>query len=300
MIDGRLMMANVVNQDDQNDVVKVINTQITAKISYLQELQQAISQHDDRKIYALLDNQRYASAILHTEKQENDHGVINLVDNLSAQLSNYLSTSLIQYLGKTYPFFYYEEYKQGHFKVFFGNWWDRREFGELDVLNIRFAFDQDEYSKLSQAFELAKSSKKYNSEQIQSISAENDHLQDLIDNANQREAQKEQLQAQLKETNTKTGMPWESGKQKEARQTLVDQLSELEDEDELARNAVKQIKNNEAKVLALSKENTILSYEQKSIVDTFGSFADFEVANRNLYADYLHTFMSEKQVDDND
>jgi hypothetical protein len=39
--------------------------------------------------------------------------------------------------------------------------------------------------------------------------------------------------------------------------------------------------------LDLSKENTILSYEQKSIVDTFGTFEDFELANRNLYASYL-------------
>lgn len=293
-------MANVVNQDDQTDVSNVINEQITAKISYLQELQQAISQHDDRKIYALLDNQRYASAILHTEKQENDHGVINLVDNLSAQLSNYLSANLIKYLGKAYPFFYYEEYQQGHFKVFFGNWWDRREFGELDVLNIRFAFDQTEYEKLTQSFELAKSNKRFNSQKIQTISEQNDQLQDLIDHSKEREMHKAQIQDQLKETNAKGGMPWESGKQKEARQALIDELSELEDQNEQARNAGKQIKSNEAKVLVLSKENTILSYEQKSILDTFGSFADFEAANRNLYADYLHTFMNEKQVDNND
>ena len=48
-------------------------------------------------------------------------------------------------------------------------------------------------------------------------------------------------------------------------------------------------------VLSLSKENTILSYEQKSIVDTFGSFEDFELANRNLYADYLASLAGGKQ-----
>ncbi len=95
-------------------------------------------------------------------------------------------------------------------------------------------------------------------------------------------------------------MPWESGKQKEARQDLIDQLSTLEDQDQQARDALKTIKDNESRVLALSKENTILSYEQKSILDTFGSFADFEAANRNLYADYLDTLSNEKQVADRD
>ena len=38
---------------------------------------------------------------------------------------------------------------------------------------------------------------------------------------------------------------------------------------------------------ALRRFVVIRSYEQKSIVDTFGSFEDFELANRNLYADYL-------------
>ena len=70
-------------------------------------------------------------------------------------------------------------------------------------------------------------------------------------------------------------------------EVIVEQISKLEDEEQESRTAADTIKENERVVLDLSKENTILSYEQKSIVDTFGTFEDFELANRNLYASYL-------------
>ena len=83
---------------------------------------------------------------------------------------------------------------------------------------------------------------------------------------------------------------------KENRQELVDQLQKIEDEEQEARTANKTIKENEQVVLSLSKENTILSYEQKSITDTFGSFEDFELANRNIYADYLKSLADDKDA----
>ena len=77
----------------------------------------------------------------------------------------------------------------------------------------------------------------------------------------------------------------------------------MEDEAEEARGAKAKIKENNQEVLELSKENTILSYEQKSILDVFGSFEDFELANRNLYANYLKHLSGHddgKQVADNE
>ena len=237
-------MANVEQTNGALDVSQAINKQIATKIKYLQELETAVDHHDDCKVYQLLDNQRYAAEIEHREQQPNEQGVMNLVDDLADQLSNFLSANLIQYLGKAYPFFYYEEYQTGHYRIYFGNWWDRRRFGELDVLNIRFAFDQEEYQKLAE------------------------------------------LQSQLKDASAHSGL-FESNKNREARQIIVEQISKLEDEEQESRTAADTIKENERVVLDLSKENTILSYEQKSIVDTFGTFEDFELANRNLYASYL-------------
>ncbi|MQB67433.1 exonuclease SbcC [Lactobacillus reuteri] len=294
-------MASVETNSDSLDVTQVINQQIITKIKYLRRFNDAISNHRDREIYQLLDNQRYAKEIEHREQQPNDKGVMNLVDDLADQLSNYLSENLIKYLGKTYPFFYYEEYQTGHYWIYFGNWWDRRQFGELDVLNVRFSFDQTEYDKLRTAFELARDNKRYNSDRISKISSENDRLQDLIDHQREREERKEALQEQLKEISSRSGI-WESSRNKESRQELVEQLQKLEDQEEEARNAAQTIKDNERVVLSLSKENTILSYEQKSIIDTFGSFEDFELANRNLYANYLASLNGSegKQVDDDE
>lgn len=279
-------MANVEQTNGALDVSQAINKQIATKIKYLQELETAVDHHDDCKVYQLLDNQRYAAEIEHREQQPNEQGVMNLVDDLADQLSNFLSANLIQYLGKAYPFFYYEEYQTGHYRIYFGNWWDRRRFGELDVLNIRFAFDQEEYQKLVRAFELSKQNKRYNSDRIEQISSENDRLQKLIDNRQEREQKRAELQSQLKDASAHSGL-FESNKNREARQVIVEQISKLEDEEQESRTAADTIKENERVVLDLSKENTILSYEQKSIVDTFGTFEDFELANRNLYASYL-------------
>lgn len=279
-------MANVEQTNGALDVSQAINKQIATKIKYLQELETAVDHHDDCKVYQLLDNQRYAAEIEHREQQPNEQGVMNLVDDLADQLSNFLSANLIQYLGKAYPFFYYEEYQTGHYRIYFGNWWDRRRFGELDVLNIRFAFDQEEYQKLARAFELSKQNKRYNSDCIEQISSENDRLQKLIDSRQEREQKRAELQSQLKDASAHSGL-FESNKNREARQVIVEQISKLEDEEQESRTAADTIKENERVVLDLSKENTILSYEQKSIVDTFGTFEDFELANRNLYASYL-------------
>ncbi|WP_283588238.1 exonuclease SbcC [Limosilactobacillus viscerum] len=296
-------MANEEHENKAVDISSLIERQVSTKIKYLQELNQAVEAHQDRKIYQLLDNRRYAKEIEHREQQPNDQGVMSLVDDLADQLSNYLSVKLIKYLGQAYPFFYYGEYQTGHYRIYFGNWWDRREFGELDVLNVRFSFDQDEYNKLRQSFELARKNKRYNSDQIEKISSQNDHLQDLIDHQEAREKKRQQVEDQLEEINSRSGI-FESSKNKENRQELVDQLQKLEDEEQEARTANKTIRENEKLVLALSKENTILSYEQKSITDVFGSFEDFELANRNLYANYLASLegknTEEKQVSDDE
>lgn len=290
-------MANSEHQQSARSVSEVINERITNKISFLQQVEQAVKDHHDKRIYQLLDNQRYAKEIEHREQQPNNQSVMGLVDDITDLLSNYLSVNLINYLGKKYPFFYYEEYQTGHYRIYFGNWWDRREFGELDVLNVRFSFEANEYEKLQKSFELANSNKRYNSDKIDQISAENDRLQDLIDHESEREEERTNLQAQLKEISSHSGI-WESTKNKESRQNLVDALQKIEDENEEARTAAQTIKENEQVVLALSKENTILSYEQKSIIDTFGSFEDFELANRNLYANYIDSLSDneEKQV----
>lgn len=288
-------MATEQHQQSAQEVAAAINERIVNKIDFLQQFKAAVADHQDRRIYQLLDNQRYAKEIEHREQQANNQSVMSLVDDLVDQLSHYLSVNLIDYLGKAYPFFYYEEYQTGHYRVYFGNWWDRREFGELDVLNVRFLFNQEEYAKLQKSFELVHDNKRFNSDKIDQISQKNDRLQDLIDHQREREEQRTKLQDQLKEVSSHSGI-WESSKNKESRQNIVDALQKLESEEQESRTAAQTIKDNEQVVLSLSKENTILSYEQKSIIDTFGSFEDFELANRNLYASYLASLTDEKQV----
>lgn len=224
-------MANEEQQHGAVSIGEVINGQIATKIDYLQQLQNAIADHDDCQVYQLLDNQRYAAEIEHREQQPNDSRVMNLVDNLADQLSNYLSSNLIKYLGKAYPFFYYEEYQTGHYRVYFGNWWDRRQFGELDVLNIRFIFNREEYDKLAQAFKLSQAGKRYNSKRIGELSKENERLQSLIDDATTREQRRAELQEELKDITARSGI-FESSRNRESRESIVEEIAHLEDLDQ--------------------------------------------------------------------
>ena len=60
----------------------------------------------------------------------------------------------------------------------------------------------------------------------------------------------------------------------EERDNLKTQLSALDEEDEQAETVPDQIEKNNATILAYSKEDTILIYEQRAINEKFGSFDD--------------------------
>ena len=62
-------MANEEQQHGAVSIGEVINGQIATKIDYLQQLQNAIADHNDCQVYQLLDNQRYAAEIEHREQQ---------------------------------------------------------------------------------------------------------------------------------------------------------------------------------------------------------------------------------------
>lgn len=276
-----------------------IQSQIGIKVNYLNDLSAAIDQHQDRKVYQLLNQSRFDHEVLGKEATPNHPSTVALVDNLHDELSNFLSTNLIDYLGRAYPFFYYQEYAKGHFRIFFGNWWDRREFGELDVVNVKFDFNEEEYTKLAQAVELAKDNKRYNSEKINELSEGNEHLQALLDSEEERENKRAQLEDDLREASSRSGI-FESKESRESREAIVQQISQLDEEQQATHNALGNIKRNEKIILDLSKENTILSYEQKSINDVFGSFGEFKKANANLYVAYLDHLAKTKVGEDHE
>ncbi|WP_235720417.1 hypothetical protein [Liquorilactobacillus vini] len=89
-------------------------------------------------------------------------------------------------------------------------------------------------------------------------------------------------------------MPWEAGKHKESKQQLVKRLSDLTDQDEKAQSAYQMIRESEAQILKLSKEDTLISYEKQSIIAKFGSFENFETRNRSLYRDYIADLIATK------
>ncbi|MFD1550008.1 exonuclease SbcC [Levilactobacillus fuyuanensis] len=283
------------NQEQQANAADALTQVIAGKLDYLSTMQAAVQHGDDRKIYELLDQVRYYQEVKKTRANRSVNHLAELVDNIHPQISHYLSDNLIDYLGHIYPFFYYEEFTTGMFHIYFGNWWDRRLFGDLDVINVRFEFDKTEYQKLRDSFGLEGQGQRLNTSKIEAISAESEKLQELVDAQTTRDNEKTKLRDQLKENSGKSSMPWESGKVKGERQDIIDQLTQLADEDEKALNAHKLIKENDDKILVLSKEDTILNYEKQSIRDAFDDFEHFEAHNASLYADYLNSLLGKSE-----
>ncbi|WP_203638745.1 exonuclease SbcC [Levilactobacillus wangkuiensis] len=283
------------NQEQQASAADALTQAIANKLEYLSTLQAAVQHGDDRQVYELLDQVRYYQEVKKTRSTRAVNHLAELVDNIHPQISHYLSDNLIDYLGHIYPFFYYEEYTTGLFHIYFGNWWDRRLFGDLDVINVKFEFDEKEYQKLKDSFALEAHGQRLNTAQIESISGQSEQLQKLVDAQTTRDNQKAELREQLKENSGKSSMPWDSGKLKDERQGIIDQLTKLADEDEKALNAHKTIKENDDKILVLSKEDTILNYEKQSIRDAFDDFEHFEAHNASLYADYLNSLLGKSE-----
>jgi hypothetical protein len=273
---------------------KELQKKVSNKIHYLQTLLNAVQEHDDRLIYQLIDGENYSQEIMQAKHGTSDIGNERLLDDVTKQIGQYLSVNLLSYLKETYPFFYFEQTGLGAYQFFFGNWWDRRLFGTLDVLKVAFDFDEIEYRKLKQAFELEQENKRLNSDRIATISQQTDQLQALIDSQNERDQQKEKIRRQLKQLAQEKVLPWEAAKARESKQQLVSQLSELTDQDEKAQKAYKLIHESEKEVLKLSKEDTLIGYEKQSIVARFGSFENFEARNRSLYRDYIADLIATK------
>lgn len=271
-----------------------LSSSLTRKIEYLQALNAAVEKQDDRLVYQLIDDRRYSSEILKAkqtnEKFENEF----LVSDIHDQLSTFLSEKLIKYLREIYPFFYFEEVQSGVYQFYFGNWWGRRLFGELDVLNVKFDFIEEEYEKLSRSFALEVENKRYNTDTINELSEEMDNLQELIDTQDQRDERKEEIRRELKRQSQEKVSLFSQVKVKEQKQKLIDELSNLTDLDEKANDAYQKIKSYEDKVLKLSKEDTLLGYEKQSIVAKFGTFENFEDHNKALYRDYIADLIATK------
>lgn len=277
---------------DHNEATKDLTQAVANKIKYLQTLEDAVDRQDDRKVYELINPLKYSAEISNLDIEAQNSQNDKLVDDIQSKLSAFLSQKLLKYLKEIYPFFYFEETSSGNFQFYFGNWWGRRLFGTVDVLNVEFHFDQQEYEKLSHAFELEYEDKRLNSDAIERLSEENEHLQDLIDRQDERDEQKKQLREQIKQISQEKVMPWGSSKQRQSKQKLVDQLSHLTELDEEANDAYRIIRENEETVLNLSKEDTLIGYEKQSIVSKFGSFENFEAKNKILYRDYIASLIA--------
>ncbi len=285
------------DQFGQNDAV--LTAALTQKQDYLKQLNESITNGKDVDVYELMDPNRFATEFKGEELTESKPDFFDLAADLHQQLSHHLSNKLIDYLSTTYPFFYYHEYELGKFRIFFGNWWNHQVFGELDVLNLRFDFAQDQFDELDQSFKLEVDGKQVHGQAMQNYADQNEKITELINNQDERDKQKDDLRTKIKANEEKSPMPWEAGKVKEEHHALENQLLDLTKQDDKAASGRDKIKENKERILALSKEETILNLEKQNIRATFGSFEGFLKSNDNLYKNYLESLSNESQVKGN-
>lgn len=273
-------------QTDLPSNQSVLQQKLQMKLDYLTSIQSAVVAGDDRQVYELLDSQKYDLKIRQKSEAETNRPLSVLVDDMKDELSHHLGQKLINYLSEKFPFFYYEETKLGVFQLYFGNWWDRRHFGILDTLSVKFIFNDDEYEKLVKAVELSARGQRYNAQVIEDTTRANETLQKIVDEQNQRDAERTQLLAQLSASEERGGLFGNRG-QSEQREVLKERLKHLDSADAKAQTVPALIAENNTQILNYSKEDTILIYEQRAITDTFGTFEAFQQAVGNLYEEYV-------------
>ena len=262
------------------------------KDSYINELEKAIGSHDDLLIYQLLNPVRYQKEINNDFTLDYGDNPFDLVKDQRADFAHFLSDNLIDYLISKFPFFYYREVEKGMFTVFFGNWWDRREVGSLDALNVEYELDDDKLSKLEEALKVDEPGKTLNSDRINELSAENVELQKLTVDDKSREEKKNELLKKQEELSEKGGI-FESNKIKEERQSIKEELEKLEEATEKSSKAPEKIHKNQKEILALSKEDTTLGLEIQALKKSFTSYDEFIEATKTLYQDYINSMLSE-------
>ncbi|TLQ04651.1 hypothetical protein FEZ51_04605 [Pediococcus stilesii] len=276
----------------------ILISQLKNKDQYINELAEAIDQHNDLRIYQLLGPLRYRDEINDAFNLEFGEYPFELVKDQRQDLAHFLSDNLIDYLIKQFPFFYYREVEKGRFTVFFGNWWDRREVGTLDALNVEYQLDEEKLEKLEKALNVDEPDKTLNSEQITSLSAENVELQKAVSSQKDREEKQKNLMEQQNSLADKGGL-FESNKIKEERQQIKEELEKLAQEDEQASKAPEKIRENQKQILALSKEDTTLGLEMDALKKSFTSFKEFRETTDNLYRNYISSLLDEGQVRSN-
>lgn len=276
----------------------ILISQLKNKDQYINELAEAIDQHNDLRIYQLLGPLRYRDEINDAFNLEFGEYPFELVKDQRQDLAHFLSDNLIDYLIKQFPFFYYREVEKGRFTVFFGNWWDRREVGTLDALNVEYQLDEEKLEKLEKALNVDEPDKTLNSEQITSLSAENVELQKVVSSQKDREEKQKNLMEQQNSLADKGGL-FESNKIKEERQQIKEELEKLAQEDEQAAKAPEKIRENQKQILALSKEDTTLGLEMDALKKSFTSFKEFRETTDNLYRNYISSLLDEGQVRSN-
>ncbi|MDR3189872.1 MAG: hypothetical protein LBT80_01550 [Lactobacillaceae bacterium] len=279
------------------DIFAPLSDKLRAKMQYLSDVQQAIAEDNNRLVYQLLDAKKYATLVEDTEDVESNRSESLLVDDLQNELSHHLSTHLIEYLEEHFPFFYYEEDELGVYQVYFGNWWDRRQFGILDPLTVSFIFHDEEYNMLAQAVELAASNRRYHTDVIEDATHTNEELQKLVDGQAVRNNERVQLNLEMQQLEDKRGI-FQSAETKDRRTQVETRLAQLDAIDEKAARVPDLIAENNTLILYYSKEDTILIYEQRAIDEQFENFANFETAVNNLYKDYVSQLPSKLLTDE--
>ena len=111
-----MTVENQFSLSDHDEATKTLTEAVTGKIQYLQTLEKAVNEQDDRQVYELIDSKRYADEILKARHGAQDFENEKLVEDIRLQISAFLSKKLINYLNEMYPFFYFEETAPGNFQ----------------------------------------------------------------------------------------------------------------------------------------------------------------------------------------
>lgn len=254
------------------------------KQAFLTKFEEAIMAGDDRQILEMIDARRYNMTVHDAAGADNNRVLAALVDDLRPKISHHVAKNLIAYLSEKFPFFFYEETEVGVFHLFFGDWWDRREFGVLDPFSVTFIFNKAAFELLKQSVELSKTEETVHATERAEIERLLTGMRETVAGQPDRDKERAELEEKKTELENKKGLFKRNGDELAELQVKLDALDAT---DKKAADLPMLIAKNEEQLLALEKEESVLAYEQHAIEETFGDFETFAAKAESLYADYV-------------
>lgn len=277
-------------------VSKALQGQLSIKIDYLSQVQQAIQNEKLAPLYRLLDKQRYDDVTQSDQADDAQENLAFLVQDNRASIAQFLAPDLLAYIKSYYPFFelYPLDSELVTYSVFIGDWWNHRQIGVLDIINVRFDLNEEAIDKLRRTSQLEHDQSIYDTD-IDEINKIMVGLSEFLDDATKRQLEIRVIDDQIEQLHEdKKGFFVNRADQK-TRDELQKKRQLLLASEKRVPAVEEKLKEHQHELLELEKESTLLDLELKVVLEKFTDYATFEQTLHDIYRAYIANLLGKEK-----